>query len=98
MVAARLRSLTTASTLLSSVCGLPNTIQAGSEIDREHIFGFTEGTDIGAKGEIELVNTATAARYEISDRVPLSAGTLFDFHSINNVPGLDTIPHSTSLA
>jgi hypothetical protein len=26
----------------------------GSEIDTEHIFGFTHGTDIGAKGELEF--------------------------------------------
>jgi len=28
--------------------------QAGATVDSEHIFGFTEGADIGDKGESEL--------------------------------------------
>src|SRR5262245_33703299 len=33
--------------------------QAESWIDSEHIFGFTEGSDIGSKGEKELKNETT---------------------------------------
>jgi hypothetical protein len=74
-------------------------------VDTEHIFGFTEGTDIGFKGEIELESTflgrfgkpgsfaavqnETAIRYGISDSFRLAVGTLFDYRSISNVPDLD---------
>jgi len=74
-------------------------------IDTEHIFGFTEGTDIGDKGDIELESTfigrfgkpgsfaalqnETAVRYGITDTFRLAVGTLFDYRSIYNVPGLD---------
>ena len=39
--------------LLSSLA-LAQEKQAGSNVDTEHIFGFTEGADIGDKGESEL--------------------------------------------
>jgi hypothetical protein len=73
-------------------------------VDTEHIFGFTEGTDIGYKGEIELESTfvgrfgkpgfaalqnETAVRYGITDSFRLALGTLFDYRSIYNVPDLD---------
>src|ERR1041385_5035799 len=44
--------------------------QKSEEIDTEHIFGFTEGTDIGEKGEKEIENTFTA-------RFKKRAGTYF---------------------
>lgn len=34
--------------------------RAGPEIDSEHLFGFTEGSDIGAPGEVELEQETTA--------------------------------------
>src|SRR5580700_11231205 len=59
-------------------------------VDTEHIFGFTEGTDIGYKGEIELESTfvgrfgklgsfaalqnETAIRYGVSDSFRLAGG------------------------
>jgi hypothetical protein len=74
-------------------------------VDTEHIFGFTEGTDIGYKGEIELESTfvgrfgkpgsfaalqnETAVRYGITDSFRLALGTLFDYRSICNVSDLD---------
>ncbi len=77
----------------------PNT-----ELDTEHIFGFTEGTDIGEKGEREIestfigsigkigsyadVSNETAFRYNVDERLRLSFGTLTDFYSILDVPDL----------
>jgi len=79
--------------------------QQTTSIDTEHIFGFTEGSDIGHKGEVELESTftgrfgkvgsfsavqnETAARYGIADNLRLAVGTLFDYRSIFNVPDLD---------
>jgi hypothetical protein len=34
---------------------------AVASVDTEHIFGFTDGTDIGDKGDIELERTVTGA-------------------------------------
>src|SRR5262245_59595402 len=74
-------------------------------IDTEHIFGFTEGSDIGYRGEIELESTfvgrfgkdgsfaalqnETAVRYGVTDGIRLALGTLFDYNSIYNVPNFD---------
>lgn len=71
-------------------------------IDTEHIFGFSEGTDIGEKGEREIESTTigsigkignyaeffneTAFRYVVTDQVRLSVGVLSDFYSIHGVP------------
>jgi hypothetical protein len=76
----------------------------GEGPDTEHIFGFTEGADIGEKGETELENSAalrigkkinysaaeneTAYRYVIADHFRISAASLFDYHSIEDAPGL----------
>jgi hypothetical protein len=76
----------------------------GENIDTEHIFGFTEGSDIGQKGESEAENAAVvrfgkmpgysaaenenAYRYVIADHFRVSASALLDYHSIGNVPGL----------
>jgi hypothetical protein len=78
--------------------------QSESEIETEHIFGFTEGTDIGEKGEREIESTTvtsfgkignyadvsneTAFRYVITDRLRLSVGMLSDFYAIHDVPDL----------
>ena len=39
-----------------AVCGVPlaSSVALGEELDSEHLFGFTQGTDIGAKGDKEL--------------------------------------------
>jgi hypothetical protein len=39
-----------------AVCGvhLASSVALGEELDSEHLFGFTQGTDIGAKGDKEL--------------------------------------------
>src|SRR5260221_7342685 len=73
-------------------------------VDTEHIFGFTEGDDIGSKGELELettttgllgrpgsftaLNNETAVRYGVADGFRASFAPLTDYHSIRNVPGL----------
>jgi hypothetical protein len=75
-------------------------------VETEHIFGFTEGTDIGEKGEREIESTSVGSigkigryvnvsnetdfRYNVTDRLRLSFGTLADFYSIHNVPDLPT--------
>jgi hypothetical protein len=75
-----------------------------SEIDTEHIFGFSEGSDIGAKGEREIENVTIGSfgkigsynnvdieasfRYGVADHLRLSIGTLTDYYNIHNVPGL----------
>src|SRR5262249_29191621 len=73
-------------------------------LDTEHIFGFTEGADIGAKGESEFENTAvlrsgkaaaystaeneSAYRYVIADHFRVSMAGLLEYHSIDTLPGL----------
>jgi hypothetical protein len=76
----------------------------GSEVDSEHIFGFSEGSDIGSQGEREIesvtigsfgklgnysnIDNETSFRYGVTDQLRLSIGTLTDFYGINNSPGL----------
>jgi hypothetical protein len=80
-------------------------------VDTEHIFGFTEGADVGFKGEREIETTFTsrfgkignyhvldgeaAFRYVFAEGLRASLGVLSDFHSIHNVSGL---PDTTSFA
>ncbi len=75
-----------------------------SHVDTEHIFGFTEGADIGAKGEKELetmftgrfgkvgqyhgLENETAFRYGVADGFRVSAALLTAYHYISNEPGL----------
>jgi hypothetical protein len=75
-----------------------------AEIDTEHIFGFAEGSDIGAKDEREIegvtvgsfgkigsynnVDNETSFRYGAADHLRLSFGTLTDYYDIHSVPGL----------
>jgi hypothetical protein len=75
-----------------------------SALEDEHIFGFTEGADIGRKGELELESTftsrfgkpghyqalenETALRFGIADDVRISLGVLADLHEIRGVPDL----------
>jgi hypothetical protein len=76
----------------------------GSEIDSEHIFGFSEGSDIGSQGEREIesvtigsfgkignysnIDNETSFRYGLTNQVRLSIGTLTDFYGTYNSPGL----------
>jgi hypothetical protein len=78
---------------------------ARGDVDTEHIFGFTEGSDIGAKGEKELESTFTgrfgkpghfaaiendtAFRYGVSDAFRASFGITSTYHRIGGVPDLD---------
>src|SRR5256885_1892887 len=71
-------------------------------IDTEHIFGFTEGSDIGERGEKEVessmtgrfgkpgshvaLDNETSFRYGLLDGFRVSIGAMFDYHGIRNVP------------
>lgn len=73
-------------------------------VDTEHIFGFTEGADIGEKGEKELEDTTTgrfgkdghyaglahetAIRYGVVEGFRASIGALSDYHAVSGVPDL----------
>ncbi len=78
---------------------------AGQEkIETEHIFGFTEGTDIGAKGEREFESTAvgrfgqtgnytaisneSAYRNVIFDGFRLSFSAFPEYYGVRDIPGL----------
>jgi len=77
-------------TLGLACLGQPKVVQADSGIDTEHIFGFTEGSGIGDKGEKELENSTigslgrpgnfavfngeTDYRYNMADRFRASFG------------------------
>jgi hypothetical protein len=76
--------------------------RAEVHFDTEHIFGFAEGSDIGAKGEVEIESTTirsfgalgsysnidneTSLRYSVTNELRLSIGTLTNYFSIHNVP------------
>jgi hypothetical protein len=75
------------------------------EVDTEHMFGFTEGSDIGEAGEKELetdstgrfgklggyntVATALEAKYSFSDRFRLSAVATVAYYDITRVNAID---------
>jgi hypothetical protein len=79
-------------------------IDRDAAIDTEHLFGFTEGADIGGKGEGELENTTIgrlgrpgsfaaftnemAFRYGLAEHFRASFGALPDYHGIRRVPDL----------
>jgi hypothetical protein len=80
--------------------------EAGSEkIDTEHIFGFTEGADIGEKGEQEFESTTvgrfgktggytaigneSSYRNVLFDGFRFSFGALPDYHAIHGMSGLE---------
>jgi hypothetical protein len=74
------------------------------EVDTEHIFGFTEGANIGGKGEKELENTTIGHfgrpgsftvltneadfRYGLEEHFRASFGVLADYHDIHGVRDL----------
>ena len=75
--------------------------------DTEHIFGFTEGADVGLKGENEAETTftsrfgkpgryaafegETAFRHLWDDGVRTSLSLLSDAHDVHGVPGLQDV-------
>ncbi|MGO9546547.1 MAG: hypothetical protein ACLPPF_17345 [Rhodomicrobium sp.] len=77
---------------------------ATEKIEIEHIFGFTEGTDIGGKGEAEFESTTVARfgtrgnytaiwnesayRNVITDGLRVSVGGLTDYFGIHDMPAL----------
>jgi len=76
-----------------------------SAVDTEHIFGFTEGTDIGDKGEREFevattglvgkpgsfiaLGTESTFRYGVEQGFRASLGVVNDYHGVYNSPDLD---------
>jgi hypothetical protein len=80
----------------------PNSQANASLFDTEHIFGFAEGSDIGAKGELEIESTTvgsfgalgsysnidneTSLRYNVANELRLSLGTLNDYFNLQDVP------------
>jgi hypothetical protein len=89
--------------LLLSSLALAQEKQAGSNVDSEHIFGFTEGADIGDKGESELesitvgrlgkqggfsvLTNETSYRYGVEQSFRASVGTVTDYYSVHDTPG-----------
>lgn len=73
---------------------------SGPHFDTEHIFGFGEGSDIGAQGEWEIesftigsfgaagrdfnIANDTSIRYTITDELRFSVGTLTDYLNIHD--------------
>jgi hypothetical protein len=100
---ARRVALAAALLLLSGVAQAQEK-QEGSSIDSEHIFGFSEGSDIGDKGESEIEGISTGRlgkqggftsfanevsyRYGVEENFRASIGTLTDYTSIHGSPGL----------
>jgi hypothetical protein len=103
-MAALFRSLCILGTLAVPSVAQAQGIDRDAAIDTEHIFGFTEGADIGGKGEGELENTTIgrlgrpgsfaaftnemAFRYGLAEHFRASFGVLADYHSIRHVPDL----------
>ena len=107
--AGRLSASAGLSVLLGALLASPSAAheegEGGKEkIEIEHIFGFTEGTDIGEKGEQEFESTTvgrfgktggyttlsneSAYRNVLWDGFRLSFEALPDYHSIHGMPGL----------
>jgi len=102
MVAKAPGLLTVGVALLSSLA-LAQEKQAGTAVDSEHIFGFTEGADIGDKGESELesitigrlgkqgdfaiLTNETSYRYGVEQSFRASVGILTDYYSVHDTPG-----------
>lgn len=91
--------------LLSQTPALAGDEDAGEtrKVDSEHLFGFTEGADIGWRGEQEFESTTVALfgkagsytatgtesayRNVITDGFRVSFAALTDYHSIHDFPG-----------
>jgi len=81
--------------------------QKPAAIETEHIFGFTEGSDIGDQGELEFESTTVgafgkpggyavvsnelAARYGVIQGFRAALGVLTDYHNIHDSPGLNDV-------
>ncbi len=103
IMAATVRGSLVVGGLLLSSLALAQEKQAGSNVDTEHIFGFTEGADIGDKGEEELesitiarlskqggfadLTNETSYRYGVERSFRASVGTLTDYYSVHDSPG-----------
>jgi hypothetical protein len=77
---------------------------ASGSVDTEHIFGFTEGSDIGEKGEKEVDHSSyvflgkqgsfvaivneTDFRYGVDNGFRASLNLLTDYHGVYNSPGI----------
>ncbi len=77
--------------------------EAGAAVDSEHIFGFTEGADIGDRGEQELesvttgrlgkqggfadLTTETSYRYGVERSFRASVGIVTDYYSVHDTAG-----------
>ncbi len=95
-----------ASLAMVLICGSTRAEEdKSSVVDTEHIFGFTEGTDIGGKGEREFevetiglggkpggflaLGTQSTFRYGVEDNFRASLGVITDYHGVYGSPGLD---------
>lgn len=96
------------SALILTMIALPNVGRADEPrpqaVDTEHIFGFTEGADIGGKGELEIENNLvgllgrprrfvafdneTDLRYGVEEHFRASFGILTDYHNVSGAAGL----------
>jgi hypothetical protein len=97
--------------LIAAALMLPNAVQAqeaeggaSGSVDTEHIFGFTEGSDIGEKGEKEVdhssymflgkqgsyvaIENETDFRYGVDNGFRASFNLLTDYHGIYMSPGI----------
>ena len=99
---AKLPGLLTVGVMLLSSLALAQE-QAGSTVDSEHIFGFTEGADIGNKGDNELesitvgrlgkqgdfavLSNETSYRYGVEQNFRASVGIVTDYYSVHDTPG-----------
>jgi hypothetical protein len=100
---AKVPGLLTMGVMLLSSLAQAQEKQAGSAVDTEHIFGFTEGADIGDKGESELEITTTghlgkqgefanltnewSVRYGVEQSFRASVGILTDYYSVHDSLG-----------
>ncbi len=89
--------------LPSLACAQDKESNAGA-VDTEHIFGFTEGSDIGEKGEKEVdhssyvlfgrqgsyfaVQNETMFRYGVDNGFRVALGLLTDYHGVYDSPGI----------
>ena len=100
---AKVPGLLTVAVMLLSSLAMAQEEQAGTTVDSEHIFGFTEGADIGNKGESELesittgrlgkqgdfadLTNETSYRYGVEQYFRASVGIVTDYYSVHDTPG-----------
>jgi hypothetical protein len=104
--------------VIAAALMLPSLVQAhdaqesaSGAVDTEHIFGFTEGSDIGEKGDKEVDHSSymflgkqgnfvaivneTVFRYGVGNGFRASFNLLTDYHGVYNSPG---IPNRSTFA